>query len=323
VAQNADDLLQTVYSDGASGIRDQLLQEGAWQGELQQIKKDGNPVYVSADWVLFSDGQDKQPSVIATHTDITSRIQVQRELEDANKRLQSMARELERSNAELEEFARIASHDLSTPITSARWLVELLAARHAGSLDAEGQKMLQQITVGLQRMTDLVEAILSHARVGTEPIGAPKPVSADQALDMALANLQKDVNLSGAVVRREPMPQLLIEAQPLAQLFQNLIANAIKYRREGIAPEITIQARAHDGMWLLSVSDNGMGIEPEWFERIFQPMQRLHSAKIAGSGIGLATCRKIVTRAGGQIWVESTVGSGSTFFFTLPGPEAH
>jgi signal transduction histidine kinase len=124
------------------------------------------------------------------------------------------------------------------------------------------------------------------------------------------------------VVERGSLPELYIEAQPLARLFQNLISNAIKYRREGIVPEISIGARRDGEMWMISVSDNGIGIEPDWHDRIFEPMQRRHSAKIAGSGIGLATCRKIVSRAGGRIWVESKVGEGSTFYFTLPGPES-
>jgi signal transduction histidine kinase len=111
-----------------------------------------------------------------------------------------------------------------------------------------------------------------------------------------------------------------IEKQAVSQLFQNLLSNSIKYRSPDLPPRIDVQARPADGMWLFSVVDNGIGIEAEWHERIFQPMQRRHGLNVAGSGIGLATCKKIVTRAGGRIWVESSPGEGATFFFTLPGP---
>jgi PAS domain S-box-containing protein len=320
IGQVADDLLQTVYSDPISNVRAKLMSDGAWQGELKQKRKDGSPVYVSAHWILLSDNESEAPNVISTHTDITSRLEMQRELEAANERLKSMALELERSNADLEEFARIASHDLHAPITSTRWLVDLLTTRHGHALNADGQNYLKQISVGLERMTDLVEAILAHARVGKDRIGATTAVNADVALDIAIANLQGDLNTSGANLVREPLPKVLIEAQPLAQLFQNLLSNAIKYRRKDVPLVIRISSTRQENLWLLSVKDNGIGVERDWFERIFLPLQRRHGADIAGSGIGLATCRKIVSRAGGKIWVESEVGCGSNFLFTLPGP---
>jgi PAS domain S-box-containing protein len=315
----ADELLATMGSNSGGSIEEILKKEGIWQGELQQKRKDGTPVYVSAHWTVLSQNPDEQPSIIATHTDITSRLQVQRQLEDANERLRTMAGELERSNAELEEFARIASHDLSAPITSTRWLVELLTNRHGSKLPDDGRDMLGQITLGLQRMNDLVEGILSHARAGMNPIATITPGDADEALDIALGNLEKDLTLSAAAVSREPLPKLRIEAQPLAQLFQNLISNAIKYRNPDVPLHIKVSAVRENEFWRLSVADNGLGIEQEWLERIFLPLQRRSRADIAGSGIGLATCKKIVGRAGGRIWAESAIGEGSTFYFTLPG----
>lgn len=321
VGRVANDLLGTVAPGFDTNSRQQLLSDGSWQGELQQKRKDGSVVYVSANWTLLSDGSDEQPTVICTHTDITPRLEMQRELEKANERLKAMALELERSNADLEEFARIASHDLSAPLTSARWLVDLLSSRHGQRLDADGKSCLQQITLGLARMSDLIEAILAHALVGKQPISGTEPIGAAEALHMAISNLQKDINTSGATVICGYLPKLLIEPQPLTQLFQNLLSNAIKYRRPDVPPRVSVEFSRDDSrLWRLSVQDNGIGIEPEWLERIFQPLQRRHSADIAGSGIGLATCRKIVNRAGGRIWAESTVGAGSTFHFTLPGP---
>ncbi len=245
---------------------------------------------------------------------------MQQELEAVNERLEQITLELERSNEELEEFARITSHDLSAPITSTRWLVDLLSSRHGGQLDPSGQECLQQVSRGLERMAGLVEAVLAHAQVGKSAIGSPVTTQAEAALAIAVDNLGKDIENSGAVIRHGPLPELLIQPQALNQLFQNLLSNAIKYRRPDTCPLIEISAMRQGSMWLIELKDNGIGIEKEWFERIFQPMQRLHGAEIAGSGIGLATCKKIVTRAGGRIWVESEVGCGSTFFFTLPGP---
>jgi light-regulated signal transduction histidine kinase (bacteriophytochrome) len=252
---------------------------------------------------------------------MTARLRMQRELETANERLNRMAHELERSNEELEEFARIASHDLSAPIISTRWLVDLLATKYGRQLDEEGRKCLKQISMSLERMADLVEAILSHAQVGTSAIGSLENTDADEALAISLENLRRDIETSGAVILHEPLPQLRIQAQALTQLFQNLLSNAIKYRQPGVEPLVRVSAERQASEWVVSVEDNGIGIEPEWSERIFLPLQRRHGMQVAGSGIGLATCKKIVTRAGGKIWVESMMGVGSTFYFTFPAAE--
>jgi len=322
VGQIAHVLLKARFPEPLERIQDQLRAAGTWKGELEHVRRDGSRVVVATRWVLSTENTDGPPRVIETHTDITARLQMQRELETVNDRLKRMAVELERSNEELEEFARIASHDLSAPITSTRWLVDLLSSRHADKLDPSGQECLKQVSQGLQRMAELVQAVLAHAQLGKSAIGSSRTTQAQTALEIALDNLRKDIESSEAVITNDPLPELLIEPQALNQLFQNLLVNAIKYRRPDTRPVIEISVAREDSMWLIGVRDNGIGIQPEWFERIFQPMQRLHGAEIAGSGIGLATCKKIVTRAGGRIWVESQVGCGSTFLFTLPGPSA-
>jgi chemotaxis family two-component system sensor kinase Cph1 len=322
VGQMAHVLLKTTFPEPRDGIQAQLLAEGTWKGELERVRRDGSRVLVSNHWVLLRDSTDEPPRVIETHTDITARFKMQMELEAVNERLERMAVELERSNEELEEFARITSHDLSAPITSTRWLVDLLSSRHADKLDPDGQECLKKVSQGLERMAGLVEAVLAHAQVGKSAIGSSVTTQAETALAIAVDNLRKDIESSGAVINHDPLPELLIQPQALNQLFQNLLSNAIKYRRPDTHPSIDISVAREGSMWLIGVRDNGIGIAKEWFERIFQPMQRLHGSEIAGSGIGLATCKKIVTRAGGRIWVESQVGYGSTFFFTLPGPPA-
>ncbi|MGA8026491.1 MAG: PAS domain S-box protein [Bryobacteraceae bacterium] len=323
VGKSAHELLGTTFPEPLESIQRQLLVSGTWKGELEQLCRDGRSVFVSAHWVLLSDQGEGQPAVIATHTDITGRLKVQRELERAHEDLTRMSLELERSNEELEEFARIASHDLSAPITSTRWLVDLLSSRHAGQLNADGEKLLKQISLGLERMGDLVQGVLAHAQVGTSAIGSSESTDAARSLATAIDNLRRDIETSEAVIRQGELPQLYIEPRALTQLFQNLLSNAMKYRRPETAPVIEVSSERQGTMWRLSVRDNGIGIEAEWFERIFQPLQRRQGTQIAGSGIGLATCKKIVMRAGGRIWVESQPGSGSTFYFTLPGPEVN
>jgi PAS domain S-box-containing protein len=318
VGQSSQALLRTRFPQPAELIEEQLLRSGFWQGELGQIKRDGTYVYVSAYWVLLSDDSGKPWTVICTHSDITSRLEVQGQLEVANAQLERMTLELERSNQELEEFAHIASHDLSAPITSTRWLVDLLSAKYGKNVSEDGQKILKQIATGLQRMSELVDAVLQHAQVGTSAIGSMEGSDANAALSAAIEDLWKDIETSGAKISFEQLPAVKMTQQALRQLFQNLLSNAIKYRKPDIPPEVTVSARRGEQDWTISVADNGTGIEPEWLERIFQPMQRRHGPEIAGSGIGLATCRKIVTRAGGRIWAESEVGKGSTFHFTVP-----
>ncbi len=320
VGKVCQDLLRTTFPMSLQHIQEQLLLSGNWKGEVQHVTRDGASLAIATHWVLLSSGSGQPLTVIETQTDVTVRWRMQQELEIVNERLQSMATELERSNEELEEFAHIASHDLSAPITSTRWLVDLLASRHAGQLSEEAQKIVRQIGQGLERMANLIDGVLAHATVGRTSIGSTGAVSAEEALDSALANLRKHIDASGARITRQRLPEVRIEPQALAQLFQNLLSNAIKYRRPGVAPEITVSASPQESMWLFSVKDNGIGLEPEWFERIFQAMQRRHGREFSGSGIGLATCKKIVTRAGGRIWVESQVDSGSTFCFTVAAP---
>jgi PAS domain S-box-containing protein len=318
VGQICQELLKARYPIPLEEINRQMKATGIWAGEIEHSRRDGTRLSIAATWVLLQDGPNEPGMVIETQTDVTARSIMRRELEAANEQLQKIRRELERSNEELEEFARITSHDLSAPITSTRWLTDFLENRHSGQLDEEGKRCVKQISQGLARMADLVEGILAHARVGRSTISDSHDTETEEALAMALENLRKDIETSGAVIEHEPLPAVQVETRAVSQLFQNLISNALKYRRPDVPVSVQISVAKQDGMWRFAVRDNGMGIEPEWFGRIFQPLQRRHGLNVSGSGIGLATCKKIVTRAGGQIWVESVVGEGSTFFFTLP-----
>jgi len=225
-------------------------------------------------------------------------------------------RELERSNSELQQFAYVASHDLQEPLRMVMSYTGLLARRYQGKLDADADEFIAYAVDGARRMQELINDLLSYSRVGTQ---GREFTAADceAVLARTLTNLELAIQESGARVCHEPLPTVSADEVQLHQLFQNLIGNGIKYRREGPL-EIHVTCKPEGSHWLFSVRDNGIGIEPQYHERIFTIFQRLHTREqYPGSGIGLAICKKIVERHGGKIWVESEPGKGSTFYFTL------
>ncbi len=230
-------------------------------------------------------------------------------------------RELNRSNEELTQFAHTASHDLQEPLRMVASYTQLIARRYKGRLDSDADEFLAFAVDGATRMQRLIQELLTYSSVdsnGTEL----SDISSEAALRQALANLKDVIADSGASVTHEPLPAVFANEMQLVQLFQNLIGNAIKYRASR-APEVHVAASAAaDGRWRFSVKDNGIGIEPQHFERIFKMFERLHRREdFSGSGIGLAICKKIVEHHGGTISVESQPGQGSTFAFTLAGAE--
>jgi NO-binding membrane sensor protein with MHYT domain/signal transduction histidine kinase len=238
----------------------------------------------------------------------------------AQQELARKAEDLARSNADLELFAYVASHDLQEPLRMVASYTQLLARRYKGKIDAEADEFIGFAVDGATRMQQLIRDLLSYSRLTTT---AKKHsfTSAEAACSAALENLREPVESSNALVRVETLPTVLADTAQLTQLFQNLIGNAIKYRNER-QPEIRVAAKPNGNEWTFSVQDNGIGIEPQYSERIFQMFQRLHTrGEYSGTGIGLALCKKIVERHGGKIWVESQPGHGSTFLFTIPWPE--
>ena len=241
-------------------------------------------------------------------------------LETSNRKLDHQARDLLRSNAELEQFAYVASHDLQEPLRMVTGYTQLLVKRHRERLDGNALEYCDYIVDGAKRMQGLIGDLLAYSRVGTK--GALfAPVPAGDVVKRTLQTLAATIAESGAQVHCDTLPTVVGDPGQLGQLMQNLIANGIKYRN-GKAPEIHIGCARQNGDWLFSVRDNGIGIDPQYAERIFVIFQRLHTREeYEGSGIGLAICKKIVERHGGRIWVESEVGKGSEFFFTLPSTE--
>jgi light-regulated signal transduction histidine kinase (bacteriophytochrome) len=226
--------------------------------------------------------------------------------------------ELARSNRDLEQFAFVASHDLQEPLRMVAAYTQLLSEKYGGRLDADADRYIRYATDGALRMQTLIEGLLAFSRVGGA-LTAEEPVASLLALEEALRNLSHTIAESGAVTHCGLLPAVRAERSQLTQLFQNLLANAIKFRRQD-PPVISVQAEPLGSEWLFSVSDNGIGIEPKYAATIFGLFRRLHTqTEYAGSGIGLAICQRIVERFGGRIWVESHPGEGSTFKFTLPG----
>ncbi len=246
-----------------------------------------------------------------------------RDVTEQKRAQQELARkveELARSNAELEQFAYVASHDLQEPLRMVASYTQLLARRYKGKLDSNADEFIGFAVDGAIRMQLLVQDLLSYSRVTTKGQSF-QLIDAKAACANALENLRTSIKDSNAIVNVGPLPPVLADARQFMQLFQNLIGNAVKYCDER-TPEINVAAKPDGDQWLFSVQDNGIGIAPQYSERIFQMFQRLHTTKKhSGTGIGLAICRKIVERHGGKIWVEAQPGKGSTFVFTIPRAE--
>jgi PAS domain S-box-containing protein len=281
------------------GDRKGGINPDAWVTCKDEIKR-----YVWRDLVVTHWGS------LATYVDLT-------DLKKAEMELAKKADELARSNAELEQFAYVASHDLQEPLRMVASYTELIARRYKGRLDDDADEFIGYAVDGANRMKRLINDLLAYSRVGTRG-KKPEPTSADSALRQALSNLSMAIEEKGARVKSEALPLVLADESQLIQLFQNLISNAIKFNKETV-PEVHISAHADENQWIFAVRDNGIGIEPEYFERVFLIFQRLHRAgAYPGTGVGLAVCKRIVERHGGRIWVESEPGKGSTFFFTFP-----
>jgi signal transduction histidine kinase len=267
----------------------------------------------ATDYVL-KDGLARLPEAIRRALQEKEVLRLRRKAEED---LARKAEELARSNADLEQFAYIASHDLQEPLRMVAAYTKLLAERYRGRLDENGDKFIAYACEGALRMQTLIQDLLEFSRVGR---AGAKVVSVDCEAAMAevLLTLGPAIRERGAVVTYTSLPVVRMEASQMTQVFQNLIANAIKFRSEQ-QPKISVRAEKSGTEWLFTVSDNGIGIAFESVETVFIVFHRLHTrSEYAGNGIGLAICKKIIERNGGRIWVEPHVGQGSTFKFTLP-----
>jgi light-regulated signal transduction histidine kinase (bacteriophytochrome) len=250
------------------------------------------------------------------------RRQIRRDLRvvrDEQNKLQASAEDLRRSNSELEQFAYLASHDLQEPLRKVASFCQLLQRRYAGQLDARADQYIEFAVDGARRMQALINDLLAFSRAGQT---APEPalVSSDSALTQARANLAEELEKSGATIEAGHLPLVLAEMSLLTAVFQNLLSNALKFAGEG-PPRIVVTARRQEPFWLFSFTDYGIGVDAQYAERIFVLFQRLNDRSYAGTGIGLAMCRKIIENFGGRIWLDTTAKEGTRFCFTLPMPD--
>ncbi len=225
---------------------------------------------------------------------------------------------LARANQELEQFAHSAAHDLQAPLRKIHVFSELLQAKIQGKLDDEAMRYLAFCTEGAKQMDQLIRGLLVYAGATKSAETPQHAVSLDNALSKALANLELTIADSGAVVESERLPAMFVDEIRMQQLFQNLIGNAIKYRRPDVTPRVKISATCAEGSWVFSIADNGIGISEDYWQTVFELFQRLDPGTYPGTGLGLAICKRIVDQFGGSIWVESEVGKGSTFRFSIP-----
>ena len=248
------------------------------------------------------------------------------DLVEARQKLEESVAELGRSNADLQQFAYVASHDLQEPLRMVSSYTQLIARRYKGKLDADADEFIAFAVDGANRMQRLILDLLAYSRVNTAGRQF-EPTAMETVLTAALNNLTNAVKESQAIITHDPLPAVMGDDKQLAQLFQNLLSNAVKFGGAQ-PPRIHISAKQTDGEWLFSVRDHGIGLDPQYADRIFVIFQRLHTREeYPGTGIGLAICKKIVERHGGRMWVESELGKGATFYFTLrdeePGTSAH
>ena len=259
---------------------------------------------------VYRNEQGKVLGVFAAARDITAR-------KRAEDKLLGVLAELERSNNDLEQFASIASHDLQEPLRMVASYTQLLAERYEGQLDEKAKKYITYAVDGAVRMQRLVNDLLTYSRISTR--GNPIEITDSHSiLGEAIRNLAATIEESKAIVTNDELPMVRADVSQFVQLFQNLLANAIKFRGENF-PHVHVSALDEGREWVFSVRDNGIGIDRQYADRIFVIFQRLHTRQeYPGTGIGLAVCKRIVERHGGKIWFESEPGKGSTFFFTVP-----
>ena len=302
------ELLRTEFPGSVTEIERELRESGIWEGELIHSHRNGARMHVASVW-LIQEEEGGIPCVIEADNDVTGMVQ-------AKVDLQKQTEELSRSNRDLEQFAYAASHDLQEPLRAVTGCMQLLEARCRGKLDERGDEFMKHAVDGATRMQKLIEDLLAFSRVGTR--GAElKPVECAAAVANALENLSVSITEKHAVIECGELPAVIGDLSQLALLFQNLVGNALKFCGE-MSPRISISARREGADWTICIRDNGIGIDPQYFERIFVIFQRLHTRKeYPGTGMGLALCKRIVERHGGRIWVESGIGKGATFCFTL------
>lgn len=322
------DLLKTEFSDSLTETCERFLNKGYWEGELIHRKRNGEKIIVSSRWALQKDENEVPIGFMEINSDITERKKAEESLKKAHDKLELKVQErtdelnilvdeLKRSNDELKQFAYVISHDLQEPLRTIASFTQLLRRRYEHELDEDADEFIDYIVDGADRMQIMIKALLDYSRVNT--INKEfKPSNLNEIIYQTLNSLKIAIDESNAKITVDQLPTIIVDDKQMFQLFQNIISNAIKFRKTDEDMKIHISCEKVSTNYIFSVSDSGIGIEPQFKDRIFEVFQRLHTRdEYSGTGIGLAVCKKIVERHGGQIWVESELGKGSNFYFTI------
>jgi PAS domain S-box-containing protein len=311
-AESANILVTYIHPEERAELIDRLQQETRLENvELFRKRQDGTQIHVVENIIGIFDAAGNLVVTKGYIIEDTERLK-------AEEAMKQYAEHLKRSNEDLERFAYVSSHDLQEPLRTIVTFTQLLERKYVGRIDPEADEYIRYIVDAGRRMQDLIHDLLEYSRI-TSKAQELQPVRTEEVLAQALLSLNPIIKEESATITYDLLPVVQADPQQLRQVFQNLISNALKYRREDEPPRIRISAERTGDMWQFNIQDNGLGIEPQYFDRIFVIFQRLHTRdQYVGTGIGLAIVKRIVERQGGRIWVESEVDRGSTFHFTIP-----
>ena len=330
VIGNTTEFLKTSYHDvSREDVVNQIIKQGKWTGEVEQKTKDGILLSILESTSIIKDDSGEIIGFMSVNHNFTERKKAEMALKEARDNLELkveertaelevLIEELKRSNAELQQFAHVSSHDLQEPLRTIASFTQLLERRYKGKLDSDADEFMDYIVDAAIRMKILINDLLEYSRVATQGKEFQQ-VDTEDILNNVLKNLKTSIEENNAKITHDPLPTVTADKTQLNQVFQNLVGNAIKFKKPDEPPKIHISAQKENNEYLFSVHDNGIGMEPQYIERIFVIFQRLHTiAEYNGTGIGLSITKRILERHGGRIWVESEFGEGSTFYFTIP-----
>ena len=318
IGKRVHELLQTVFPVPIDEIHEELLRAGRWEGELQKMKADGSRVIVSSRWSLVRDEQERPVAILATNTDITERKRRERQIQDLNQELAKHSTELEAINKELEAFAYSVSHDLRAPLRHMAGYAELLQKNAASILDEKSRRYMIMILESAKRMGDLIDDLLAFSRVGRAEFQKTM-VSLDQVLADALSEVRLETDGRNIAWRIGTLPNVYGDRSMLRVAMVNLVSNAVKFTSTRPQAEIEIGCTDAQHEIVVFIRDNGVGFDMKYVNKLFGVFQRLHRAEeFEGTGIGLATVRRIIHRHGGRVWAEGLVDGGATLYFSVP-----
>ncbi|MEN6294344.1 MAG: PAS domain S-box protein, partial [Methanobacterium sp.] len=311
IGKTLHELLQTEYPEPLEEIKNKALSRGRWDGELTHTQRDGTKINVLSRWSLQKDNLNNPVGFMEVNTDIT-------ESKLAEIERENLIKDLKRSNEELRQFAYITSHDLQEPLRTMSSYAGLLKHRYEGQLDQDADDFIEFMVSDAARMKAMIQGLLDYSRIGTRGKKFEN-FNSGEAFKNALYDLASSIKENNVEITYDKLPVIYADKDQIARVFQNLIENAIKFRKKDETPRIHVSAQKKDNEYVFSVSDNSIGMEPEYTDKIFEIFKRLHAiGEYEGAGIGLAIVKRIINGHRGHVWVKSELGKGSTFYFTIP-----